>query len=242
MCHEGRLVGHAHPVFAVGQNVGQHARLKRLHSHHRRRIEYLIAGGVEVADTAVGHLPCLQPILPGRQVQASQPVEAGDRPALRGHPQPVGDRAVLQIEDVGLQHLRLPCLRRYAQPVVPLLDHVLAEDVLGAQRAVHEHPHVQRVGAPQHRRVPVEQLLPVELGGGGYPVDLLLQLVYLLLNVGPVLEGKGVVGRLHGELAHPLEDGVNLLQRALGGLQHGYAVLGVARSLVEPANLRAQLL
>ena len=72
--------------------------------------------------------------------------------------------------------------------------------------------------------------------------DLFLKLVDFQLDVASVLAGEGVVGRLYGQLAHALQDGVRLVERAFSGLNHGDAILTVPHGLVEAPHLGAHFL
>ena len=89
----------------------------------------------------------------------------------------------------------------------------------------------------------VQQLDAVKVGRVGDPVDFILELVDLLLEllaVGAVL--KGAVGGLLGQLIHAVEHVVDLGQGAFGGLHQGDAVLGVVLGLVQAGDLGAHLL
>ena len=73
-------------------------------------------------------------------------------------------------------------------------------------------------------------------------VDLLPQLAHLKLNRRAILLGQRVVGRLHGQLAHPLEDVVGLVEGPLRRLDEADAVLAVLDGLGKTAGLSPHLL
>ncbi|MDT4856252.1 hypothetical protein FQZ97_906380 [compost metagenome] len=92
------------------------------------------------------------------------------------------------------------------------------------------------VGAGDHGTV-TEQL---GAGIAGVLDDIgqfLAQLVVLALQGGQVGGGVGAVGALGGEVLHALEDVGHLAEGALGGLQHGDGVAGVAHGHVHATGL-----
>ena len=103
------------------------------------------------------------------------------------------------------------------------------------------HGHVIHLRTASQRTV--QQLDAVEVGGVGDAVDLVLELLDLLLELGAVSAVlKGAVGGLLGQLVHAVEHVVDLGQGALGGLHQGDAVLGVVLGLVQAGDLGAHLL
>ncbi len=76
-----------------------------------------------------------------------------------------------------------------------------------------------------------EHVHAVELRVAGDAVHLVDQRGDLHLDLHAVLVGVDAVGRLHRELAQPLDDVLRLLEVALGGLDEGDAVGGVRAGL-----------
>ena len=148
---------------------------------------------------------------------------------------------MLDAHDVRLLDLALAGAGLHLDAIVALGAGLLAKLVDGPQAAVDDGLGLQVVAAPKDGRVAVQQLLLVELGGVADTGDLLAELVDLKLDVAAVLAGQGVVGRLDGQLAHTLEDGMGLVEGALGGLDHGDAVLGVGHGAVHAVDLGAHL-
>jgi hypothetical protein len=66
--------------------------------------------------------------------------------------------------------------------------------------------------------------------------------VILFLDGYPIRVGQDIVGRLHREFPHPLEQAVHLVQGTLGRLDEGNSVLRVSDGLVEALHLSAQFL
>src|SRR5690606_14444037 len=82
----------------------------------------------------------------------------------------------------------------------------------------------------------------VEVRSSGYARELGAQRVDLRLDRGARGGVVRVVTGLHREVAHALQDGVDLGQGAFCGLDDRDAVLGVACRDVQPVDLRAQTL
>ncbi len=194
-----------------------------------------------IADAPKGNLPGLQAVLSLDKMEARKVGESGIGSALRGKLNCLGYGAVLQVENVGFPYFSLPGGGGDAENEVPFVHHILAENILGSKRTIHEYLYIRRIGAPQHRGTAVEKLLFVELGSGGDAVDLFGELADFILNVFPVCIGKGVVGGLHRKLPHALQNVVNGSQGALGGLEQRGTVFGVAYRLVQAAYLGPHL-
>ncbi len=94
----------------------------------------------------------------------------------------------------------------------------------------------------QAREAAREHVHAVELRVGGDAVHLVDQGGDLHLDLHAVLVGVDAVGRLHRELAQPLDDVLALLEVALRGLDEGDAVGGVGAGLAQAADLAAHLL
>ena len=130
------------------------------------------------------------------------------------------------------------------------LDALCGSGIVGGQRVVAEIGGPGRADAEgdglagigahlelggDHRAV--QQFFAVERGGLGDPGQFLLELVHFGLQGGAVRGAVGIVGRLHGQLTHALQDVGGLLHRAFRGLGQRDAVVGVTGGLVEAADL-----
>ena len=82
----------------------------------------------------------------------------------------------------------------------------------------------------------------IELGVRRDPVDLVHQLGDLDLYLHPVFLRVDPVRRLDRQLADPVHDVLRFRQVPFGRLDEGHRVLDVPARLVEPADLRAELL
>ena len=87
----------------------------------------------------------------------------------------------------------------------------------------------------------VGQRHTVELRGGGDPLDLVLQLFELVLDVGALVVIQGLRGGLDGQLAHPLQDVHDLVGRRLRRLDDRDAIVGVPHGLTGREDLRLEV-
>src|SRR5690606_29107563 len=88
----------------------------------------------------------------------------------------------------------------------------------------------------------IQQFLCVELGVRGYPINSGYELVNLLLDLGAVVIGVSVIGSLNGELPHPLQDCMRLLECPLSCLDQRDTILGVPNGLPQTPDLATHLL
>src|SRR5690606_36346418 len=86
------------------------------------------------------------------------------------------------------------------------------------------------------------QFFAVELGGVGDPGDVGAQLIQFLTNGVPLGSRIGIVGALHGQLAHPLQVIGDLLIGAVDDVQDIHAVLDVIEGFFGAADLGSEVL
>ena len=150
-------------------------------------------------------------------------VDVVDHGVDRIHRGGVVDHAAARAGVVGARH-------RGHGGVAGEVDGRDVDGVVGGGVGAHLKLHDAGIGA-QH-------MLAVEGGGAQHALDFLGQFAELLVQRILVAARVGGVGRLHRQLAHALQGVGHLAQRALRGLRHRDAVIGIAGRRVHAAHLR----
>jgi hypothetical protein len=86
-------------------------------------------------------------------------------------------------------------------------------------------------------KAPIEDLLVIESGSSRNTIDFTDELIHFVLDGLTVLGRIGIIGRLNGQLTHPLQYVIGFLQTTFSSLRKRHTIAGVPNSLIQTSDL-----